>query len=101
MNNIAQFPLNGISLNAKKFRFSTPNGFKRQLDLIFHSMRMVHSVLDVYSDALVSASDMSGKLHLFSAALAEKPTSTEIVSESVDQFERRYALSNIIFASSP
>lgn len=64
-------------------------------------MQMWCMVLDVYSGASLSESDMSGKLHLFSAALAEKPTSTEIVSESVDQFERRYALSNIIFASSP
>lgn len=35
------------------------------------------------------------------AAENEKPTSTEIVAERVDQFERWYALSNIIFVSSP
>lgn len=38
---------------------------------------------------------------LYAAATMGKPTPTEIESERVDQFERWYALSNIIFVSSP
>lgn len=41
------------------------------------------------------------KMPAICSGFNEKPTSTEIVAERVDQFERWYALSNIIFVYSP
>lgn len=71
---------------------------EQHFNFIFRSMQMLH--IHRCGRRWVKT-ELSEKSLLFANRTAEKPTSTEIVREQLDQFVRRYAKGNIISTSSP